>query len=136
MPPKRQLITLDASIIIAHFNEADTHHPAAEAFFTEHIDAEFLMHTLTIAEVLVVPTRMRRVEQAMRWLGRLGVAEWNHSPGEARHLAELRVESGLRMPDVCVLDTALSTNAALATFDTALASAARSLGVTLLPEGP
>ena len=52
--------------------------------------------------------------------------------GQARYLAELRVETGLKMPDVCVLDTALSNDADLATFDTPLATAARALGITVL----
>lgn len=127
------IIVLDASVLIAHLNGEDAHHAVAEAFFTENAGAEFLMHTVNVAEILVVPMRMHRAEQAARMLHGMGIAEWNHEPGEARHLAELRVETDLRMPDVCALDTALRNSAALATFDARLAKAARRLGVRVFP---
>jgi hypothetical protein len=40
--------------------------------------------------------------------------------------------SRLKLPDCCVLDTALVSAAALATFDAALATAARQLNVAVL----
>ena len=43
-------------------------------------------------------------------------------------LAELRVSSGLRMPDCCVLLAAHATGGTVATFDHRLADAARALG--------
>lgn len=52
--------------------------------------------------------------------------------GEPLRLAELRVSSGLKLPDCCVLDVALRSAASLATFDEALAAAARQRGVHLL----
>lgn len=53
--------------------------------------------------------------------------------GEPLRLAELRVSSDLKLPDCCVLDVALRSAASLATFDEALAAAARQRGVHLLP---
>lgn len=47
--------------------------------------------------------------------------------------ATLRATTSLRLPDCCVLDTALTSAVPLATFDAALAQAARRLGVTVLP---
>ena len=47
-------------------------------------------------------------------------------------MASLRATTGLRLPDWCALDTALTSAPALATFDAALAAAARRLGVTVL----
>ena len=57
-----------------------------------------------------------------------------HQDGdEPLRLAELRVTTGLKLPDCAVLDVAIHHQASLATFDDALASAARRRGVTVLP---
>lgn len=48
-------------------------------------------------------------------------------------LARLRATTGLKLPDCCALDAALGHGASLATFDEALAAAARRLGVDVLP---
>jgi len=48
-------------------------------------------------------------------------------------LAELRAASGLKLPDCCVLDIAISNHASLATFDDALAVAARRRDIAVLP---
>lgn len=48
---------------------------------------------------------------------------------EAMRLAELRVATGLKLPDCCVLDVARRHAAALATFDGALSAAAARNGV-------
>ena len=125
-------MVLDANVIIAHFNAEDTHHTNATALLTSLAGADLLMHSLTIAEVLIVPTRLRQADRALFRMHQLGVSEWVPDTGQARYLAELRVETGLKMPDVCVLDTALSNDADLATFDTPLATAARALGITVL----
>ncbi len=46
-------------------------------------------------------------------------------------LAELRATTGLKLPGCCVLDVAIRHQARLATFDDALAAAARQRGVTV-----
>ena len=132
----RERITLDASVIIAHFNMHDTHHEAANALLAHHHHG-FLMHSLTLAEVLVAPARGRRLTAAMQALAHLGIEEWSPEPGRARDLAELRIETGLKMPDVCVLDAALCTGTALATFDGRLAAGAGSCGLRVVsPQTP
>lgn len=50
---------------------------------------------------------------------------------EPLRLAELRVRTGLKLPDCCVLDVALRHRAALATFDTALSAEAAKRGVSV-----
>jgi predicted nucleic acid-binding protein len=47
-------------------------------------------------------------------------------------LAELRVRTGLKLPDCCVLDVALQHRAAVATFDDRLARVARDLGLDVV----
>jgi predicted nucleic acid-binding protein len=50
-------------------------------------------------------------------LSNMGVVEVPLPPGAARGLAELRALHGLKMPDCCVLLTAMDHRAALASFD-------------------
>ena len=52
-----------------------------------------------------------------------------HDAEEPLRLAELRVSTGLTLPDCAVLDVAVFHQASLATFDTALATHARKRGV-------
>jgi len=52
-----------------------------------------------------------------------------HDDGEPLRVAELRANSGLKLPDCCVLDVAIHHRARLATFDDALAAAARKRSV-------
>ena len=114
----------------------DTHHEAANELLAHHQHG-FLMHSLTLAEVLVTPARGRKLTAALQALAHLGIEEWCPEPGRARDLAELRTETGLKMPDVCVLDAALCTGTALATFDGRLAAGARSCGVRVVsPQTP
>lgn len=64
------------------------------------------------------------------------VADRQAGAGELR-LASLRASSGLKLADCCALDTALSAASTLATFDDALAMAARQHHVTVAPDmGP
>lgn len=55
--------------------------------------------------------------------------------GEPLRLAGLRVDTGLKLPDCCVLDIALGNRATLATFDDRLAQAAGRCGVRIIPTG-
>ncbi len=65
-------------------------------------------------------------------LGALGVQPASRDDGEPLRLATLRVSTGLRLPDCCVLDAAQTNAARLATFDAALGKAARRLGIPVL----
>jgi predicted nucleic acid-binding protein len=128
------VIVLDASVVIAHLASHDAHHPAARTFFEHHLDDDFVVHTMTLTEILIGPIRVGRASFAEQQLADLGVVEWAPTDGAAR-LARLRVETKLRLPDCCVLDTALSNGASLATFDSELARAAVSLGLELAEVG-
>lgn len=126
------MIVLDASVVIAHFAAHDEHHAAATGFFRTHLDDEFAMHSLTLTEVLVGPIRAGREVFIEQQLARLAIREWMPRAGSASRLARLRVETGLKLPDCCVLDAAMSTEARLATLDAALARAASSVGVATI----
>ena len=62
-------------------------------------------------------------------LDRLGVTAVELSAHAGPALAEIRARTRLRMPDSCVLLTAESRRAELATFDEHLAAAARGRGL-------
>ena len=53
-------------------------------------------------------------------------------PTDAREISELRAMSSLKMPDVIVLQTALTRNTRLATSDNAVATATRSQGLSVM----
>ncbi|MGL5819913.1 MAG: type II toxin-antitoxin system VapC family toxin [Phycicoccus sp.] len=127
------MITLDASVVIAHLQPHDADHAAAGELLRSSADDELLIHPLTLGEVLVGGVRAGRGDELLADLGAIGIRAADPPPGEPLRLARLRVETGLRMPDCCVLDTALSSGSALATFDDALAMAARDRHVEVAP---
>jgi len=83
--------------------------------------------------VLVGGVRVGRGRAMRADLEAAGISVVATDAGEPRRLAELRVSTGLRLPDCCVLDVALRSASSLATFDDELAAGARRRGVPLLP---
>ncbi len=65
-------------------------------------------------------------------LDAMGLTAADGGSDQSLRLARLRVSTGLKLPDCCVLDTALSNRTRLATFDSALAGAARDVGIAVL----
>ena len=127
------MIALDASVLIAHLSAADPHHAAATAILLDAAPGSTLVHTVTMAEVLVGGVRVGRGVAIRDDLRAAGIDAAPHDPDEPLRLAELRATTGLKLPDCCVLDVAMHHQASLATFDAALASAARNRGVAVLP---
>ncbi len=127
------MIALDASVLIAHLYPHDAHHAVATQFLDEAAEETLLVHTLTLAEVLVGGVRVNRGQEMLADLHAVGVQVAQHIDDEPLRLANLRVTTGLTLPNCCVLDTALSNAATLATFDTTLARAANQLNVTAFP---
>ncbi len=126
------MIVLDASVLIAHLNPLDSHLDAATQILLG-ASGGLLVHGITLAEVLVGGVRIGRGAQLHADLHAAGVRLAAHDEQEPLRLAQLRATSGLKLPDCCVLDTAISNNASLATFDNALAMVARQRGVAVLP---
>jgi predicted nucleic acid-binding protein len=127
------VIALDASVLIAHLNPTDQQHQAATAILLAGAPGQMLVHTVTLAEVLVGGVRIGQGASMRDDLRAAGIAVALHDDDEPLRLAELRATSGLKLPDCCVLDVALHHNASLATFDDALAAAARQRGVRVDP---
>jgi len=122
------VIVLDASVLIGYLDGDDAHHHGAEALLAAAVDDEFGANPLTLAEVLVVPARDGRLEAVMGVLRYLEIAELAFPSDTASRLALLRVATGLKMPDCCVLLSAEVTNATVASFDNRLLRAAKDRG--------
>lgn len=91
---------------------------------------------MTLAEVVVGGDRIGQGTQMQADLLAMGLRVSASDFGEPLRLAGLRVSSVLKLPDCCVLETDLTNEAALATFDQALAAAARRHGVVANPVHP
>jgi predicted nucleic acid-binding protein len=121
------VIVLDASVLIAHLDRNDVHHELAAERLRAVSDQPLGASSITLAEVLVAPTRAGRLAAAQAALRMLGVDELPLPRDTAERLAALRVETSLKLPDCCVLLTARVTGGALLTFDERLAREAARL---------
>lgn len=130
-------VVLDASLLIAHLSPHDRHHRAATAFLAEHAGTQHWISTLNRAEVLTGYARKDRLAEGVHVLADLGVAEFGFGDGAAvdpgAELAAFRAETGLTLPDCCVLLAARQSRSAVASFDERLRAAAVEIGLTVLP---
>ena len=124
------MIVLDASVLIAFLDSNDAHHDRATSLFVSHAEEDLAASVVTLGEVLVGPVRAGRTPQVLDALHDLEIRTLP-LPELPLQLAEMRVRTGLRMPDCCVLLAALATSGSLATFDTAQAEAATREGIPL-----
>ncbi|MGD9704381.1 MAG: type II toxin-antitoxin system VapC family toxin [Acidimicrobiia bacterium] len=109
------MIVVDASVLIAYLDPNDVHHGNAVELLAD-ASPPLLVHPVTAAEVLVAPVRRGIAESVWADLVAIGV-EVDRSSIDPMQLAQLRVETGCRMPDCCVLAVAAGRHAAVATFD-------------------
>jgi predicted nucleic acid-binding protein len=121
------MTVLDASVLIAHLDAADTHHERATDVLKE--DDNLTASVISLAEVLVQPARAGLLSRAVAALEELGVRSVSLGEDGAVRLATLRAETSLRLPDCCVLLAAEQVQGSVATFDSRLASAAKDLGL-------
>jgi len=122
------VIVLDASVAIAFLNQHDAHHGAAVELLKRY-PPQYLMHPLTLAEVLVGPALLGIDSTVLRDLRSIGVEQVGAGPDEALQLARLRATHRLKMPDTCVLAAAQHHGVPLATFDERLAAVASASGL-------
>lgn len=125
------MIAMDASVLIAHLNPADPHHQDATDVLLAGTPGRMLVHTITLAEVLVGGVRTGQGASMRDDLRAAGITVAPHDDDEPLRLAELRTSSGLKLPDCCVLDVAIRHQASLATFDNALTAEAARRGVAV-----
>ena len=118
------MIVLDASVLIAYLDRDDEHHVDAERLLVREVDEDFGVNSLTLAEVFVAPARDGRLDRATTALRDLEVDELPFPVDTALTLAQLRAETGLKMPDCCVLLAAEPLRARVGTCDNRLRKAA------------
>ena len=109
------MIIVDASVLIAFLDPNDAHHSAAVKIL-EDASPPLLVHPITAAEVLVAAVRNDVADAVWADLMAIGV-EIDDTPIDPLLLARLRVKTGCKMPDCCVLASAAARNTTLATFD-------------------
>lgn len=126
------MIIADASWIIALRDGRDVHHERAVAIHESVGTERVLLPSLTFAECLVGPAKFGALDVAAH--GLRAAFEIVEADVEAPlRWASLRADTGLRLPDVVVLDAAVRHGArAIATFDDRLAASATDRTVVAL----
>ncbi|CAN5788015.1 hypothetical protein BH20ACT6_BH20ACT6_12980 [soil metagenome] len=130
------MIVLDASVLIGYLDGNDAYHDSAEALLAAAVDADFAVSSLTLAEVLVSPARDGRLDAVLDVVRALEVEQLSLPSDAAPRLAQLRVATGLRMPDCCVLLAATDADATVASFDHRLLQAATGQGLAVAGAAP
>lgn len=127
------MITLDASVVIAHLRSRDPRQAVATDHLREHADHPMLIYPLNLAEVLVGGVNAGRGQELLDDLHAIGLRVAAPQIGEPLRRATLRIETGLKLPDCCALLTALAHESTLATFVERLAKAAGARHVNVGP---
>ena len=109
------MIVVDASVLIAYLDPHDAHHAGAVEVLAAAAPP-LLMHPVTAVAVLVAAVRRGVAEAVWADLSAIGV-EVDDMPTDPMELVRLRVETGCKMPDCCVLVTAAHHDTSVATFD-------------------
>ncbi len=126
------MIVLDASVLIAHLDERDAHHAEAGRMLADSGAEPLGASTISLAETLVAPARAGRLADATTALERLGVLELPLGPQAPSRLAQLRADTGRKLPDCAILLTAQEHEGVVASFDAALIAAAAGLKLATL----
>jgi predicted nucleic acid-binding protein len=126
------MIVADASWVIALRDPNDAHHVEASSINDVIATEDVVLHPVTFAECLLAPAKLGTLDDAVVALR--AAFEIVDIDGDAPvRWASFRAKTGLRLPDVIVLDAALRLRArAIATFDDKLATQADKLGVEVL----
>jgi predicted nucleic acid-binding protein len=123
------VIILDASVLIAHLDGNDLHHQRARDLLEASGASPLGASPISLAETFVAPARTGQLDAARGALGRIGVAELAFSTDTPARLAQLRADTGRKLPDCCVLLAAQDHEGTVASFDADLLKAARALGL-------
>jgi predicted nucleic acid-binding protein len=124
------VIVVDASVLIAHLDETDALHARSREALDRSTSQPLGCSSITLAEVLVGPARHGRLDAARAAVAALEVGEIPLGEDAAIRLATLRADTGMKLPDCCVLLAAQDAAAtAILTFDDALIRGAERLGL-------
>lgn len=129
------MIVLDAIVVISFLDEANALHGRSVELLGENEYEPWVMHDITLAEVLAGPAKTgaeatERVWQAIQSLGVIS----SKSEISSTDIAMLRAQTGLPIPDCLVVLTAEEVDSGnqIMTFDERLADKAMELGYTVL----
>jgi len=130
------VIVADASWVIALRDPGDAHHRDASLLNDQTTNESIILHQVTLAECLVAPAKLGVLDDAATALrAAFDIADTDDDAPV--RWASLRAVTGLRLPDVIVLDTAIRSGArAIITFDESLASKARERGLDVNSAAP
>ena len=126
------VVTLDAGVLIALMNSQDAHHEWAVDLLKQTLHDELNMSVLTMAECLVAPERQGLGKKFAENIAKLEIKIEPLTSEASTHLASLRAQTNLRMPDAVALQAAQTRGNRLATTDKTLANQAATLGVAVL----
>ena len=124
-----EIVVLDASALIALASLKDPHHKWALEMFRDTASFDLQITALSQAEAMVHPARNGKLDKFQKLISALGVEVTPIEGEDAAKLTTLRVNTLLKMPDVCVLNQAIKAKGSIATTDKELAKAAKSKGV-------
>lgn len=122
-------LVLDASVMIALYNDKDIHHNWAIDLMFQSTAETFHMSSLNLAEVAVQPTKLGVAQKFFAGISGLNLQVSGLSEQDGLELAQIRAFTNVPMPDCCVIQLAQTKLAPVATADRALAKAAKSLGI-------
>jgi predicted nucleic acid-binding protein len=123
---------LDASVLIAHLDSGDAFHERAVDMIRASAADRIAVSVITLAEVLVGPARSGILPRAQLAIEALRIVPCELGADAPELLASLRVETGLKLPDCCVLLAAMQQKATtVLTFDDRLRAAAESMGLAV-----
>lgn len=98
------LIVVDASVLIAHLDPADTVHAHATEALLAHAADDLRLPASAYAETLVDPARRGRLDEARERIASLQLEIVPIDSQLAEHAARLRArERSIRLPDALVL---------------------------------
>lgn len=123
------MIVLDASILIAHLSARDDHHERAVRLLGQTEGEGLAASPISLAETLVEPAQKGKLGEVRDALERLGIVELSFGADAHVRLAELRAQTGRKLPDCCVLLAAKEIGATVASFDAPLIRAAEKLNL-------
>jgi predicted nucleic acid-binding protein len=126
------VIVLDANVMIGVFYPSDAHHDKAAALLERHAAHGFIVHPITLAESLVGAAKVGRLNQVRRQIQNMGIDVFVPDDDEPVLIAELRSNTGLKLPDCCVLAASLGLSAPLLSFDDKLIDCARGQSIDLI----
>jgi predicted nucleic acid-binding protein len=126
------VIVLDASVLIAYLDGGDAHHESAVELLRDRAVEELGASQISLAETLVAPARAGRLDDARQALEKLTVRELPFAHNASSRLAISRAETGLKLPDCCVLLAAEDHAGGIASFDRNLCQRAQGLDIPVL----